>query len=382
MQHLLSMQLSPPPLRPKITVMAPVVTPRAADPEALAAAQRGQACEHDGHFEEARALYRRALKIDPDCAVAKMYLGFLHLAQGEYTRAWPLTEFRETPKHQGAGPPRWAGENLRGKTLAVILEAGLGDQIQFARFVPLLRPRGGRIVMMCPSELARVYRSLAGVAEAYDLGKIPTGDVKVEVALRPDYYIELCSLPHILKSGTIPQPPYLRADPADIARWRPLLPQTGLRVGLVWRGSPSNVYDPWRSLPSLSVLAPLWGVPDVSFVSLQKGAGEDEARSSALPLTHLGGDVKDMADTAAVLAQLDLLISIDTSTAHLAGALGRPTWLILDRVPDWRYRSVETLREWYPSARGFYQHVSGDWRGAVADVEAALSNYAQERRSV
>ncbi len=378
--HLLSIGLPPP--QPRITVSPANPPASTAHPDALAAVLRGQECEHEGgSFAEAEALYRRALKIDPDYRRAKFYLGQLYLAEGDYARAWPLLEHRYVPGHQGAGPPRWKGENLRGKTIAVTLEAGLGDQLQFARFVPLLRSRGGRVVLMCPAELARIYKSLAGVDQVYPVGSIPGGvNVNIEVTLRPDYYIDLCSLPHIfnLDSHAVPQPPYLHADPADVECWRPRLPPCGLRVGLVWRGGVHNAYDPWRSLPSLSALAPLWQVPGVTFVSLQKGAGEDEARSSPLPLVHIGSEVNDFADTAAILAQVDVLISVDTSTAHLAAALGKPLWVLLDRVPDWRWRP-ESMRRWFPSARAFYQHRSGEWGGVIEDVVAALRELVNAR---
>ncbi|HXR91425.1 MAG TPA: hypothetical protein VN750_14225 [Steroidobacteraceae bacterium] len=183
-------------------------------------------------------------------------------------------------------------------------------------------------------------------------------------------------MPNRLKVRSIPQPPYLRADPADIERWRPSLPQTGFRVGLVWRGNTTNAYDQWRSLPDLATLAPLWNAPSAEFVSLQKGHGEEEARAAERGglLTHLGSDVRDFADTAAILSQLDLIVSIDTSTAHLAGALGRPLWVLADKVPDWRWRHAATVSEWYPSARVFYQHRSGDWSGAIDDVAEALKS--------
>lgn len=359
-----------------VTTRAPF---RAPHPEAYAAGMHGRWLEYEGRFEEARAAYYRALEIDPQFDGVRMHLGCLYLAEGDHARAWPLLEHREKPLHKGPGPARWRGQRLRGKTLAVVMEAGFGDQIQFARFVPLLRSRGGRVVLMCPAELARLYRSLVGVDQIYPVGSIPAvASVNIDIPLRPDYYIELCSIPHIFNVRSIPQQPYLRADPADIERWRSRLPESRLCVGLVWKGSVTNMYDPWRSLPSLATLAPLWQVPGVSFVSLQKGQGEDEARACPLPLVHLGSEVKDFADTAAILAQLDLLVSVDTSTAHLGHALGRPVWLLLKRVPDWR-NLPESVRRWFPQARGFYQHQSGEWSGAVDDVAAALTEESQKR---
>ena len=183
------------------------------------------------------------------------------------------------------------------------------------------------------------------------------------------------SLPRIFdaRPGNIPPPPYLSADPADIKRWAPLLPRAPLRVGLVWY--PSTLDG--RALPSLATLAPLWRVPGVSFVSLQKGHGENEARASPLPLVHFGSDVRDFADTASIISQLDLVISVCTSLANLAGAMGRPCWALLEKVPCWRWRHAGA--EWFPSVRQFRQHTLGDWREPVEEIAAALSSWRDRR---
>ena len=346
-------------------------------------AQRGVECEFFARFDEADALYGQALRIDPECQKAKVYRGCLRLSQGRFREGWALLENRDKPKHVGAMPPRWRGENLRGKTLMVILEAGFGDQLQFARFVPMLRAHGARIGMMCPRPLGRIYKSLAGVNDVFCVGPLLEGvDSTVSAPGIPDYFIEICSLPHVLRidADQLPNSPYLHADPADVQRWRPRLPQGALRVGLVWYGGVHNIYDRWRSLPALDSLAPLWDVPGVSFVSLQKGRGEDEARASTLSLTHLGSDVRDFADTAAILSELDLLITVDTSTAHLAHALGLPVWLMLNPVPDWRNRP-DSMRRWFPQARGFYQHALGDWSRVIENVREALREFAASRPS-
>jgi hypothetical protein len=343
------------------------------------AAFEGQSLEHEGRAVEARESYRRALEIAPHYALAKTFLGALELAEGNYSAAWPLMEHRALPKQHG-GPPRWKGGDLRGKILGVLWEAGLGDQLQFSRFVPVLRARGARVVMICPSQLARIYGTLAGIDQIYPIGaiqSIPHTNMHVELTLQvPDYYIELCSLPLFfgVQLATVPAPPYLRANPDDVERWRARVPQEGFRVGLVWRGGPTNSFDRWRSMPSIAALAPLWRVPGVEFVSVQKGvAAEADARACRLPLTHLGGDLQDMADTAAVMAQLDLMISVDSSPAHLAGALNLPLWVVLDKYPDWRWRKAEMARRWYPTARLFYQEKTGEWGAPIEKMATALA---------
>ena len=274
------------------------------------------------------------------------------LAAGDYVRGWAMLN-------------RHSGGSLHRRTVCVQADpcSGFGDQIQLVRYAPLLAERAARVYLIVGWPLVRLFcgmKGVSGVASAYgpeSLHFVPVTDA---------------SLPHLLGAGieNIPAAPYLRARPDEIERWRCRLPVASLRVGLVWRGSTLTPRDPVRSLPSLATLAPVLQVPGVAFVSLQKGAGEDESR--AAPLTHLGSDVADFADTAAILEQLDLLISVDTGTAHLAGALGKPVWLLVDHSPDWRWRDPGLVRRWYPTARVFRQHVAGDWSGPVNDVVRAL----------
>lgn len=312
------------------------------------------------------------------------------LAEGDYRRGFELMESRTTiATYGGEAPPRWHGESLCSKSITIIPEAGAGDAIQFCRWLPLLKRRfgAGHVVAFVPEAIGRLFwHSFPGVqivGVPWAPADADAQRVDIAIPFRSDFVIELLSLPHCFEArlDTIPKPPYLRADPADIERWRSRLPESrGLRVGLVWKGSQQIEWMArWRSLPSLSALAPLWRVPGVAFVSLQKGAGEDEARASPLPLVHLGSDVRDFADTAAVIESLDLVISVDTSVAHLAGALGKPCWVVVPHVPDWRWHHPGS---WYPHTRTFRQHAPGDWSGAVEDVAAALTAESQKRLTV
>lgn len=328
---------------------------------------------------EADRIYTEALAVDERaclCEVAKRLI-----VSGDYAHGWAL---RAQPRlswsrYTGtAAPPQWSGGPLDG-TLLVAQEEGHGDHLMFARFLPQVKARGVRtVVAMTPMELARVMGRIAGVDATFPIRCAATGEhTTVQFPSRPDAWVHLNALPGLCglqDVESVPRAPYVFADTANIEYWRPRVPQNGLRVGLVWRGGPMN--DGPRNARSmdLATLAPLLGVPGVTFISLQKGDGEDEAREAerAGKLVHLGSAVQDFADTAAILAQIDLLISVDTSTANLAGAMGKPVWLLTRDPPEWRW-----AHDWYPTARRFPQHEPCDWAGAVADVAAALAALAQ-----
>jgi hypothetical protein len=197
-----------------------------------------------------------------------------------------------------------------------------------------------------------------------------------------DYWTFPLSLPLHFNTTveTIPAAlPYLSAPPERLSRWQKCLSMDGLKVGLVWKGSAAHINDANRSLPGLSTLAPLWSVPGVTFVSLQKGQGEDEAATppTGQPVLHLGSDISDFADTAAIVSQLDLVICIDTAIAHLAGALNKPCWVLLPALgTDWRWLQERSDSPWYPDAmRLFRQTKSGDWTSTIDDVARELRSW-------
>ena len=365
-----------------------VERPRTAGPAQLPVSEipdlvrQGCRLERQGDFAGAEACYRRAAAPDSPYSrtgrgTAWMLLATSLLARGDFGAAWPFWEAREAPPVMSQRIAPWRGQRLRGRTILVAPEAGLGDQIQFLRWLPLLRTRGaGRVIYGAPSPLVRILRSMPGI-EVVDAGD---NDKR---ALNLDFPVDFCvgigGLPYAFdaRPESIPPAPYLSAAPADIEQWRGRLPDAPLRVGLVWRGSPTHGVDRVRSLPSLKPLAPLWEVPGVAFISLQKGPAEDQARAGVpgQPITHLGAEHRDFADTAAILEHLDLTISVDTSTAHAAGALGKPVWVLSPKTPDWRWRHADMVRRWYPTARVFPQHQHHDWSGAVQDVAAALREF-------
>lgn len=332
-------------------------------------AYRGQ----DAHAEHC---LREALRLAPEHAGARYNLGYLQLCRGSLREGFANFEARNWYAWLGralGGLPRWGGEALAGRRILIACEAGHGDMIQFCRYASDVRSRGaGRIGLLCHPALARLFETLAGVDQILPL------DQPLDPAAW-DCWVPPLSLPHLCgtDAGKVPAPiPYLHASPADIARWQARLPAGGLRVGLAWRGNPAFENDARRSLPGLATLAPLWSVAGASFVSLQKGPGEADVAALArcCPLTGAGPHLADFADTAAVIAQLDLVVSVDTAVAHLAGALGIPCWLLLPAyATDWRWQRGRSDCDWYPGRmRLFRQLHDGDWQAPVAALSAAL----------
>lgn len=284
---------------------------------------------------EAEICFRHAIALDTRYPLARHNLAMLLLYQGHLPEGWAYHEARYDPAMPEIDTPlpnlpgaQWQGEPLAGKSLLVWPEQGLGDMIQFCRYLPLLKEQGAtRITLVCKPELKSLMTTLSGVDAVFALNDT--------AALQEhDFWTLPMSLPLHFKTelATIPaRLPYLHTVPGRIARWSQRLsslPSSGLRVGLVWKGNAMHANDSHRSLPGISTLAPLWSVPGVQFISLQTGLNVTAASDQTLSLLHFGDDIADFADTAAIVQQLDLLISVDTA-AHLAGALGKPCWVLL-----------------------------------------------------
>jgi len=349
--------------------------------------------------EEAESSLRQALALRPDYRLAEMHLSSLLLARGAFAEGWRLHEARHDPelRDNGIPPPpfamrRWQGEPSDGLSLLVWPEQGLGDQIQFARFAPLLKQRGAaRVTLVCQRPLKRLFDTLEGIDEVFAADVVDNRFSVPGVDLsHHDRWVFPLSLPHALgiELDTLPAAiPYLQAPAERLAEAsQRLAPRDGrLRVGLVWRGNPKHDNDADRSLPGLATLAPLWSVPGVSFISLQAGSAGGAAHEppAGQPLQHLGGGFRDFADTAAVLANIDLLICVDTSIAHLAGALGRPCWVLLPRhKTDWRWLEERDDSPWYPGTlRLFRQAKRGDWTPLIEAVREALDQCCAMRSS-
>ena len=334
--------------------------------------------QETGRQREAQEEFERALELDPNYALGRYNLSLTRLAFGDYARGLPDFESRydpisaESPVKLPALPfAQWRGESLAGKRLVVWPEQGFGDYLQFARYFPLLRQQGlARLTVCCSAVIAPVLQTVEGVdavvSEQGDLGD-------------HDYWAFPMSLALHCSSDRADIPahlPYLHALPERLARWQPLLKTAKPKIGLVWKGAPGHKNDANRSLPSLQTLSPLWHAADVQCFSLQKGQGEDEARAEAAAgrLIHLGEQIADLGDTAAIVAQLDLVICVDTAIAHLAGGLGKRCWVLLPAVGcDWRWHIDRADSPWYPEVmRLFRQGRTGDWSQAVSELAQAL----------
>ncbi len=320
----------------------------------------------------------QVLAVDKDNADAHHNEGLALLTLGEYGRGFEKYEWRwqrsGMPPRRRLGKPLWLGEYPLGrKTILLHAEQGLGDTIHFVRYAPLLARSGAKVVLEVQPELTRLLARVEGVA-----GVVARGDPLPDF----DVHCPVGSLPRALKTDPASIPadvPYLAADAVRIAKWRPrieALPSP--RVALAWAGSAAHANDRNRSL-ALSRLAPLLGVEGVSFVSIQRELRAEDADLLARTprLTHIGDELEDFDDTAAVAALVDLVISVDTSVVHLAGAMARPTWVLLPFCPDWRWMLDREDSPWYPTARLFRQPALGDWDSVIARLREALVNFSQ-----
>lgn len=336
---------------------------------------RALALDELGRTAEATAGFRAALAVDPtepeyhwNYALALLRGADFAAGWTEYEWRWRLRRFPSRLRHQGW--VRWDGSPLGGRRLLVYEEQGLGDTIQFVRYLPRLAAGGERVVFECQPELARLLAGLPGVEV------VPTG-----APLPPfDVQVPLLSVPGMLGTtlDTIPaEVPYVRPHPEDVRRWsEQLAGSTGRRVGLVWSGSPTHARDAARSI-ALERLLPLFAVPGLSWFSLQVGARAAEARHvPAGTLTDLAPYLGDFAQTAAAISQLDLLVTVDTAAAHVAGSLARPAWVVLDFFPDWRWLRDRDDSPWYPTVQLFRQPRHGDWGAVVERVAAELRRFA------
>jgi tetratricopeptide (TPR) repeat protein len=340
---------------------------------AEALSSRGVALQALNRHAEAIASFERACALAPDFADAHHNASLALLVTGDYARG--LAEYEWRWKRSGAASwrrnfarPLWLGETpIANRTILLHAEQGFGDMIQFARYVPLLARAGARVVLEVHTELKAVLSRLPGCEAvigrgeprpAHDL-QCPMGSLPLALKTRPD------AIPAEI--------PYLTADETRVARWRDRLAAFGApRIAIVWAGNPSHSNDRNRSM-ALAQLAPLWSVDGARFVSVQRDLRPGDAELLAsTPVLNLGAELNDFDDTAAVLAQCSLVISVDTSVAHLAGALGRPLWVMLPFSPDWRWTAHGESSPWYPAALLFRQPEVGDWASVVARVAAAL----------
>jgi len=333
------------------------------------------ALAYENRFAESIRGYDEAIRLRPEYSEARLNRALILLQRGELEEGWKEYEWRfqvRDPRRLYVPPapdtPRWDGGDPRGRKLLVRAEQGYGDSFQFARYLPLLAERGATVLFECPKEVIALFRGFPGVETLAEFGTpLPACDA----------YVQLLSLPHILGTravGDIPwSGPYLHADPAIVERLDPFFDGGSCNVGIVWGGNPLHKNDHNRSC-RLAEFLPLFDVPGVRVYSLQKG--KPAAELSSLPpgcaLSDLQGELADFSVTAAAIAHLDLLIAVDTSVAHLAGAMGKPVWLLLPYRSDWRWLTDRGDSPWYPSMRLFRQKSHGDWAGVVNEVALSL----------
>ncbi|MGA2441524.1 MAG: tetratricopeptide repeat protein [Tepidisphaeraceae bacterium] len=334
-----------------------------------------------GQNEKAMEFFRRALSAGEEFPLARFNLAMLQLLRGELREGWAGYEMRwkarsiPTPARY-AQLGVWGGEELAGRRILLDCEQGFGDAIQFARYIPVIAGRGGKPIVAAQPTLRRLLQTVPCVE----------GIVCPPEELPPfDVQCPLMSLPQVLGTtlATIPgNVPYVFADPALVERWRQRFGKDGRKkVGLCWWGNPTHKEDRTRSF-SLEVLVPLGAVPNTWFCSLQKGpAGRQAAAGPAeFEITDWTAELWDFADTAALIANLDLVIACDTAVAHLAGAMGKPVWLLLPLVADWRWMENRNDSPWYPTMRIFRQEKPGDWPGVVDGLAKELRAFAVSKK--
>ena len=335
---------------------------------------RGRALQTLNRHLDAVVSFEKAIAIDKsyadahfNLALSLLTLGALQRGFAEYEWRWKRTGMSDT--RRGYRGRQWLGEFPLGqRTILLPAEQGLGDTLQFVRFAPLLARAGATTILEVHPELKALLANVDGIASCHARGEALPGY---------DYYCPLGSLPLAFKTepATIPgNIPYLSADDAHTAKWRPAIEAlSGKRVALAWAGNARHANDRNRSI-GFKLLEPLFALEGVSFISIQRELRDDDAALLArhYNIIHVGDNLADMADTAAIVALADLTITVDTSVAHLAGAMGQDAWVLVPFSPDWRWTLSDERSPWYPRSRLFRQNAPGDWPSVITQVRNAV----------
>ena len=336
---------------------------------------RGLALQGLGQLEEALQSYRRAEDLSPELAAARLNRGLCHLLMQDFAQGLPLYEWRkQMPQPMEAhryAQPLWTGEqDIRGKILFAYVEQGLGDAMQFYRYVSFALTRGAKVILSVPDQSVALLKNATPAVALIGRGQTPA---------QFDFHIPLASIPLAvgMRAETIPvQAHYLAAQPDRVARWKSTIGTRGFRIGIAWRGKEEIRGLEGKSFP-LAALAGIADLPDVRLISLQKGEGIEQLNhlpdGMAVETYDFDEGPDAFLDTAAMMQACDLVITADTAPAHLAGALGVPTWVALKHVPDWRWFLGRNDSPWYPSLRLFRQSATGDWDSVFAAMLARLA---------
>lgn len=328
------------------------------------------ALREQGRLDEATTVAQQAVAAEPDDPRAHVRLAECQLAGGDYQAGLEELEWRlripgVSPNTEGLAVPRWAGEPLAGKRVLVVAEQGLGDTVQFCRFAPLVKAQGCHVTIAVPPNLVALLASLDGVDAV-------TGEIPAQPDA--DYHIPMASLPYLSGAapGRIPAPErYLTPAPNRVQAWMAELKGgPKLKIGIAWQGRPDTLTAAGKEVP-LDLLLPLADLEDVGLYSLQKGDNTAEALAGT-GIPDLGARFTTFADTATTMAGLDLIIAPDTGLAHVAAAIGRPTWILLRFAPSWRWGTKGEGTFWYPTARLIRQPAPGNWAAVYRTLRDAL----------
>jgi hypothetical protein len=330
----------------------------------------GSSYKEAGRPAEAVACYDLALALQSESVTAHWNRSLALLQVGNYEHGWREYEWRWKRKETKPRPfkqPQWDGAPLDGRSILLHMEQGFGDMLQFIRYVPLVKLKGGSVVVAAPPPLVGLFGSCGAEKVVPENQELPACDL----------HCPIMTVPGLLGTTvtTIPtNVPYLSAEPAKVEHWRQRLSGlSGVKIGIVWQGNPRHKLDRHRSFP-LTLLEPLARINNVSLVSIQKGAGSEQVPllRDRFAILDVGADLTDFTDTGAIMRCLDLVVCCDTAVAHLAGALGVRVWVTLATVSDWRWLLGRDDSPWYPTMRLFRQERLGEWRPVFRQIAAAV----------
>ena len=333
-------------------------------------------CEYTlGHSNTAISIYRDVISTRPDLIDAQLGLAYALLRTGQWQEGWRYFEsrllFSEFSLYQNSILPEWDGRDIGGKSLLVFSEQGIGDTLHFIRYLSLVRPKVGRLELVCDRSLHTLFSRQTEI----DVLHHRDAHVVQSIEKNNDYRISLMSLPNLFqtRSSSSWNVPYIKIDKRKTESWNKRLDSNKVNVGLVWAGNPSQKDDKFRSC-KLKDLLPLLKLSHIQFYSLQVGKARAQLQENKVPsLIDLSGELKNFDDTAAVINALDLVISVDTAVAHLAGSIGKPVWTMLWYSHCWRYLETRTDSPWYPTMQLFRQRDLGNWAYVVDLIRTALS---------